>query len=105
MCIVLLQDDVSAVLEFSSTHTTNYMFDFIECITGTNMALHIIDNHILYYDMDACMSVMLGYSFFPCPSYLVVQWWWIIAMLLHPSNILLAGPNAHHFFKFLPWMI
>ena len=60
------------------------------------MAVCINDNHILCYNMDAFRSTMIGCSYFICPNYLVAKGW-IRAMLLHPTNILLAGPNVHCF--------
>ena len=46
--------------------------DLVECITVGNMVLYINDIHILYYHMDAVMSIMLRYTYFTCSDYLVV---------------------------------
>ena len=47
---------------------------------------------------------MLGHSSFKSPDYLVVQEW-TRAKLLHPTNIKVAGPNGHHFFKLCPGLV
>ena len=52
-----------------------YVFNYMECITGANMALHIDDQHILYYHMDAYMSRMLEHGCCQSPNYLAIQGW------------------------------
>ena len=73
-------------------------------ITNSNMALYIHDQHILYYHMDAYWSIMMWQSYFLHPNYLVVQRW-IRATLIYPTNIILAGPNLHCFFKPFPGVV
>ena len=73
---------------WASYAVSNYM----ECESDGNMALHINDNHVVFYNMYMCRLVMLGCS----PEYLIVQGH-IIAMLLHPTYILLAQSNVHCF--------
>ena len=72
------------------------IFSFMECLVGGNIPAYISDNHILFYDMDEHISIMLGYSYFTFPDYLIAQGW-VTAMILHKTNIILAVPNVHHF--------
>ena len=57
-------------------------FNFVEFITGDNVALYIRDNHILYYHIHAFRSAMLGHSYFVGPDYLVVSKWFRATLLL-----------------------
>ena len=68
------------------------------------MALHIDNNHILYYHMDVLWSNILGHSYFASHDYLALQRW-IKAMFLYPNNTALEEPNIYHYFKFLPGVI
>ena len=79
-------------------------FDYMACVVGSNMAPYINDQHILYYHKDTFWSLMMGHSYFQSPDYLVFQGW-IIAMLLHPTNIKPAGLNVHHYTKFFPGVV
>ena len=76
----------------------------MECVVGSNIALHINDNEILCYNKDMFRSVVLGHSYFESLDYLFVQGW-IRAMLLPPTNIELAGLNVHHFLQFFPGVV
>ena len=40
------------------------IFEFVECLSGHNLALYINNNHILYYHMDTVMSTMFGHNYF-----------------------------------------
>ena len=68
------------------------------------MRLHINDNHTLCYHMYVYRLIMWGCRYFTSSDYLVVQGW-MTAMHIHPTNILLAGPNINHFLKFFPGMV
>ena len=48
-------------------------------------------------------SIMLV-CIFICPDYLIVQKW-VRATLIYPTNIILAGPNVHCFFKPFPGVV
>ena len=99
---VFLWTAVSVLSEGASMGHTCIVFDLMGCITGGNMALYLNEKYTLfYYHVDAYRSIILECSYFTCPDYLVVQVC-IRAMLLHPINILLAGPNIYYFFKFFP---
>ena len=39
---------------------TFIIFDFVKCITGGNMVLHINDKHGLYYHMDVLSFILFG---------------------------------------------
>ena len=49
-------------------HTCQYSDQLI-------MALAFNSDHIIYYDMDAMQSVVLMWTYFIHPTYLVVQYW------------------------------
>ena len=80
------------------------LFNFLEYIIGSNMALHISDNHIQFYHMDVYRSIMLGCKYLTSPDYSVVQGW-IRAVLLHPTYSLLLVPDVHCFFKFFTGLV
>ena len=61
--------------------------------------MNINNNNIPVYHMDMYQSIMLEHRYFTSADYLAVQGF-ITAMLLYPTNILLAGQNFHHFFKY-----
>ena len=63
------------------------IFEFVECLASSNMALYINNNLALDYHMDADRLTMLGYNYFISPDYLVVNGW-IRAMLLSASTML-----------------
>ena len=50
--------------------------------------------------MDPYRLILSVHSYCTSPEYFVVQGR-IRIMLLHPTNMLLPGPNVHCFFKFL----
>ena len=60
--------------------------------------------HIWFYHIDIYRSVILDVAIFTSHDYFVVQGW-IRTMLLHQTNMLLAGPNVHCFFKFFPGVV
>ena len=41
-----------------------YVFDYMGGIAGSSITLHIDDQSILYYHMDAYTSAMMGHSYF-----------------------------------------
>ena len=61
----------------------------MECLTGSNIDLYITDQHILYYYMHACSSLMMECSYFQTPDYLIVQGW--RAMLLYSNHVQPTG--------------
>ena len=74
-------------------------FSYMECITDSYMALHIDDQHILYYHMHMHRSNMMGCSYFQSPDFVVVKGW-IRALFLYQIVIQLTGPNIHYFTEF-----
>ena len=62
------------------------IFYCMKGIANSYMALHVIDNDILYYHMNVYMLITLAYSSFTSPDYVAIQWW-IKALLLYPTNI------------------
>ena len=53
---------------------------------------------MLSYYLNVYRSIMMGYTYFRSPDYLVVQGL-IRATLLYPTKIYLARSNAHHYTK------
>ena len=68
------------------------------------MALYIKGIHILYYEMDAFRSFMIGLSYFISADYSITQGW-IRGMLLSPTNSVLEWSNIYQYFKFFPEMV
>ena len=88
------------VSKYYSRGIVRCFFDYMQCIIGVYMALHIDDQHILYYHIDTYRSNMLGCS----PDYLVAQGW-ITSMLLYPPNIHLTWPNVNCYTKYFPRVV
>ena len=65
------------------------------------MALHMNNDHIRYYHMDATHSVGLALSYFSHPYYLVIKFW-VCTTVLFPDSITQTGPHVHYFVKFFP---
>ena len=104
MCLQHLQCIYDMVCEYYSTNTVCYAFNYLEGISHKNIALHISDNHILYYHMDAYRSIMMGHSYFKSPTYLVVQGW-IRSKQQDPNDIQLAGAYVHCYTEFFPGVV
>ena len=86
LLLVFLLVAVNVVLEYQSTGAAFNILYFVECIIGSNMAIYINNNHILYYHMDAYRYIMLGCN--TSSDYLVIQGW-IRTTLLYSAIILL----------------
>ena len=99
-----LYDTYGIVYESFSMGISCCVFDYMQCITGSNVALYIDDQHILYYHMDAHRSIMMGHSYCQSYCYLVIQGT-IRAMLLYPNSIQVAKLHIHHYTKFFPGVV
>ena len=64
----------STVFESFSTDIVCCIFNYMEHKTGSIIALHTDDQHILYYIIDVYRLVMRFQSSFHSLDYLVVQW-------------------------------
>ena len=67
------------------------------------MALLISDNNIVFSDIDAYCSCMLGCRYLACPDYLIIKAW-IRATVLFPLFVTLTLTNICVFVKIYPGM-
>ena len=61
------------VSKLHSTVVPCHIFDSMECIVGSNMALYINNHYILYYYVDAYQSYIMWHIYSQSPDYLVVK--------------------------------
>ena len=84
----MLLTDIYGLLGVSFYNTSLWVLlhvFFCECTAGSNIAIYININHILYCPMGAFSVTLLGCTYFISPDYVVFQGW-IRATLLSPTN-------------------